>query len=184
MAQQSFRAQRVLRHPMLRADICDLATPSTMNHSNMLKTIQLAVIALAAVITVGCEPANEKPIPQQTDQVKTGTKETAPGPTDYTFAQKAEFTEMMRTQLAEINQDMDQLAAKIEKSSDEVKAAAKPKLQALREQKEHLNRQLEEAGNTTESTWESFKTGTGKAFDALKEGFKESRQWVSEKIAP
>ena len=61
---------------------------------------------------------------------------------DYTFAQKAEFTEKMQGQLAEINKDLDQLAAKIEKSSDAVKAEAKPKLQALRDQAAKLNKQL------------------------------------------
>ena len=53
---------------------------------------------------------------------------------DYTYAQKTEFVETMQAQLAEINRDLDQLAAKIEKSSDAVKAEAKPKLQALRDQ--------------------------------------------------
>jgi len=156
-----------------------------MNHSIIMKSTQLAIIAMAtAAFAVGCTPANEESTAQQIEQVKTETKDAAQDVKNYTFAQKAEFTEMMRTQLAEINQDMDQLAAKIEKSSDEVKAAAKPKLEALREQREHLNKLLEDAGNTTESTWESFKSGTSKAFDALKVGFKESRQWVSEKIAP
>ena len=155
-----------------------------MNQSNIMKSIQLAVIAMAAAFTAGCEPSNEKPATQRTEPAKTETKKTAQDLKDYTFAQKAEFTALMRTQLAEINQDMDELTAKIEKSSDEVKAAAKPKLQALHEQRDHLNQQLEDAGNATESTWESFKSGTSKAFDALKEGFKESRQWISEKIAP
>jgi hypothetical protein len=38
--------------------------------------------------------------------------------------------------------------------------------------------------NATESTWESVKSGTRKAYEALKEGFQQSRQWVSDKIAP
>ncbi len=64
---------------------------------------------------------------------------------DYTFAQKAEFAEKMQGQLASINKDLDQLAAKIENSSDAVKAEAKPKLQALRDQAAQLNKQLDEA---------------------------------------
>jgi len=47
-----------------------------------------------------------------------------------------------------LNQDLDQLAAKIEKSSEAVKAAAKPKLQALREQAAKLNQQLASAPPT------------------------------------
>lgn len=51
---------------------------------------------------------------------------------DYTFAQKTEFAEKCRA-LAAINADLDQLAAKIEKSSAATQAEARPKLQALRE---------------------------------------------------
>ena len=73
---------------------------------------------------------------------------------DYTFAQKAEFIEKMHSQLTEINWDLDQLAAKIEKSGDATKAEANPGLQALRDE-------------TTQ----------------LMESFQLARQWWSEKIA-
>ena len=59
---------------------------------------------------------------------------------DSTFAQKPEFTERVKSQLAEINQSLDQLEAKIEKSSHAAKAAAKPKLQALREKANQLKK--------------------------------------------
>jgi uncharacterized coiled-coil DUF342 family protein len=90
----------------------------------------------------------------------------------------------MQVQLDALNQDLDQLAAKIEKASDAVKAEAKPKLQALRDQTAQLNKQLDEAKNATESTWDSVKSGFKKAYEASKEGFQQARQWVSDKIAP
>ena len=148
-----------------------------MKHSSLI----IAFLAVAA-FAVGCK--KEETTSQQLDKAKTETKAAAQDMKDYTFAQKAEFTEKMRSQLAEINKDLDQLGAKIEKSSDAVKAEAKPKLQALREQTAQLNKQLDEARNATESTWDSVKSGTRKAYDAVKEGFQQSRQWVSEKIAP
>ncbi len=40
------------------------------------------------------------------------------------------------------------------------------------------------AKNATESTWDSVKSGFQKAYDATKDGFNQSRQWVSDKIAP
>ena len=103
---------------------------------------------------------------------------------DYTYAQKTAFVEKMQAQLAALNADLDQLSAKVEKSSDAVKAEAKPKLQALRDQMAQLNKQLDEARNATESTWDSVKGGFKKAYEASKEGFQEARQWVSDKIAP
>ena len=64
------------------------------------------------------------------------------------------------------------------------KAEAKPKLQALREQTAKLNKQLDEAKNATESTWNDVKAGVKKGWGELKDGFQQARQWVSEKIAP
>jgi hypothetical protein len=43
---------------------------------------------------------------------------------------------------------------------------------------------LQNVRNATESTWDSVKATSKKAFDSLKAGFQQSRQWVSDKIAP
>ena len=145
------------------------------------KPLVLTLLSVTA-FAVGCD--REPTTSQQVDKVKTETKEAAQDMKDYTFAQKAEFTEKMQSQLNDINKDLDQLAAKIEKSSDAVKAEAQPKLQALRDQTAGMNKQLDEVKNATESTWESVQSGARKAYDALKDGFQQSRQWVSDKIAP
>ena len=136
----------------------------------------------AAVLATGCD--KEKTTAQQMDKVQIETKQAAADMKDYTFAQKDEFVKYMQGQLTALNQDLDKLSAKIESSSDAVKAEAKPKLQALREQATKLNQQLADASNATESTWDSVKAGTKKAYDAVEKGFMDSRQWVSEKIAP
>lgn len=145
------------------------------------QTFNLTLLAIA-VFAVGCN--REQTASQQTEQIQTETKEAAQDLKDYTFAQKTEFTQKMKGQLAEINRDLDQLAIKIEKSTDATKAEAKPKLQALRDQAAQLTRQLDEVGNATESTWDSVKATSRKAYSDLKDGFNQSRQWVSDKIAP
>lgn len=136
----------------------------------------------AAAFAVGCN--REKPASEQIDSVKTETKEAAQDMKDYTYAQKTEFVEKMQVGLTEINQDLEKLSAKIEKSSDAAKAEANPKLQALREQTAKLSKQLDEAKNATESTWDSVKAGFKKGYSELKDGFQQARHWVSEKIAP
>jgi len=148
-----------------------------------MKHTQLAIAFLAVTaFVVGCN--KERSTSEQLDKVQTETKEAAQDMKDYTVAQKAEFVAKMQGQLDEINRDLDQLAAKIEKASDAAKAEAQPKLQALRDQTARLTKQLDEAKNATESTWDDVKAGFSKGYSELKDGFQQARQWVSDKIAP
>ena len=146
---------------------------------NMLLLISLLS---AANFLAGCD--KEKTTAQQLETVKTETKQAAQDMKDYTFAQKDEFVKYMQGQLTTLNQDLDKLSAKIDSSSDAIKAEAKPKLQALRDQAAKLNQQLADDSNATETTWESVKAATQKAYDALANSFTEARQWMSDKIAP
>jgi len=148
-----------------------------------MKKITLLVSLLsAAAFVVGCD--QDKTASQQMDQVKTETKQAASNMKDYTFAEKDEFVKYMQGQLATLNADLDTLSAKIDSSSDAIKAEAKPKLQALRDQAAKLNQQLTDDSNATASTWDSVKAGTQKAYDAMAAGCDDARQWVSDKIKP
>ena len=101
------------------------------------KTLAIAFLSVAG-FSVGCN--KEDTTSQQLDKVQAKTEEAAHEMKDYTFAQKAEFTAKMQSQLTELNRELDQLGARIEKSTDAVKAEAKPKFQALRDQTAGLNR--------------------------------------------
>lgn len=156
-----------------------------MKHQYLLITL-----LCAAALAVGCD-RSEKPTTETSeatakrfDKVKTDTKEAAQDMKDYAYAQKSEFVGKMQVELDEINRDLEQLTAKIEKSSDAAKAEAKPKLQALRDQTAKLTKQLDEAKNASESTWDEVKTGFKQGYGELKDGFQQARQWVSDKIAP
>jgi chromosome segregation ATPase len=150
-----------------------------------MKNTSLAITFLAvAAFAVGCKPAEDTSTAGQLDKVKSETKADAQAMKDYTFAQKAEFVAQMQGQVDALNKDLDQLSAKIDKSSDAVKADAKPKLQALRDQAAQMNKKLDEARNATESTWDSVKAASQKTWDGLKDDFQKARQWASDKIAP
>jgi chromosome segregation ATPase len=150
-----------------------------------MKNTLLAITFLAiAAFAVGCKPSEDSSTSQQLDKVKTETKADAQEMKDYAYAQRSEFVTAMQGQLDALNKDIDALSAKIENSSDAVKADAKPKLQALRDEAAGLNKQLDEARNATESTWDSVKAGTKKAYNGLKDDFQQARQWASDKIAP
>ena len=148
-----------------------------MKHQTLLITC-LATAAFA----VGC--TKEKTPAQQIETIKAETKAAAQDLKDYTYAQKSEFVKTMQNQLTALDQDLDTLSAKIEKSSDAVKAEAKPKLQSLRDQASQLQKQLDNVKDSTESTWDSVKASSQKAWDSLKEGVVSARQWTADKIAP
>jgi len=140
--------------------------------------------AATAIIISSCKPSDEKSTAAQFDKLTEETKAATEEIRNYSYSQKNEFVTKMQTQLARINRDLDELSAKIEKSSEATKAEWKPKLQALRHQSDRLKRQLDEARNATESTWDEVKAGSKKAYGELKDGFQRARQWVSDKIAP
>jgi flagellar motility protein MotE (MotC chaperone) len=148
-----------------------------------MKFKMLGITLLSVVVfAVGC---NQEPTTaQQIDKAQTETATAARDMKDYAFAQKAEFVTKMQGQLDALNKDLDQLSARIETASDTIKADAKPKLQALRDQSAGLTKQLDNVRNATESTWDSVKATAEKAFDSTKDGFQQARQWLSDKIQP
>lgn len=149
----------------------------------IMKNMTLAFTLLSAfVFAAGCN--KEQTTSEQLDKAQAETRQAAQDMKDYTYAQKSAFVETMEGQLAALNRDLDQLAAKVETSSDAVKAEAKPKLQVLRDQTAQLNKRLDEVKNATESTWDSVKSGFNKAYESSKDGFIQARQWVSDKVAP
>lgn len=144
------------------------------------------IFFLSGLVVAVCLAGCNKPetTSQKIDQLQAETKAAGQDLNDYTFAQKSAFTEKLKAQLAEINRELDQLSAKVETFSAAAKAEAQPKLQALRDKASQLGKQVDAAENATESTWDSVKTGSKKAYDELKDGFNQARHWVSEKIAP
>jgi len=148
-----------------------------------MKRHKLVISFLSTVaFAVGCD--QEGTISQRFDKVQTNSEAAAQDMKDYTYAQKSAFVAKMQTELAALNRDLDQLSAKVEKSSAAGKAEAKPKLQALRDQADKLNQQLDKAKSATESSWDDVKAGSKKAYNELADGFQQARQWVSDKIAP
>jgi ElaB/YqjD/DUF883 family membrane-anchored ribosome-binding protein len=148
-----------------------------MKHKYLLVTI-----LAGSVLAAGCK--KEPTTSEQLDKVQAETKAAAQDMKDFTYAQKSAFVETMQAQLSALNRDLDQLSAKVEKSTGSAKEEAKPKLQALRDQANKLNQQLDKAKNATESTWDDVKAGSKKAYNELSDSFQQARQWVSDKISP
>jgi chromosome segregation ATPase len=159
-------------------------TPSGREDSKMQNIKHTHCVLFVCVLAFAAACNRQPTAGQQLDKIQSETKAAANDMKDYSFAQKNEFVSKMQGQLDALNQELDQLSARIEKSSEPVKAEAKPKLQAMRAEVAQLGKQLDELRNSTESTWDSVKAASQKTFASVKGGFQQSRQWLSDKIAP
>jgi len=157
-----------------------------------MKTTQLAIACLATLtMMIGCRPPSETPVteigPTSERQIVPVNQPATEGTrtmNDYTYAQRADYVAIRQAELNEINQQLDQLADRIENASAATKTDATPKLQALREQVAKLNAHLEDAKNASESTWDTVKENVNQGYSDMKVGFDQIRSWLSDKIAP
>ena len=94
----------------------------------------------------------------------------------YAYGQRERFVESMEAELAEINRRIDALAIRIERSSEEAKAAATPRLNELRDQADLLEARIDEVRGASASTWETVKANTRETYEKLKDSFDEARQ--------
>ena len=159
----------------------------------MKHTILVISFLLVAAFAVGCKKTDGKSAAEtkhrenaaeQLDKAKTETKEAAQAKQDYAYAQKAEFVDKMKKELVDIQEELDRLSAKVERSSGAAKADAKAKLEVVREKWAQAKKQLDQAESATESTWNDMKDGFKKLYSELRESFDKTRQWLSDTIEP
>jgi hypothetical protein len=147
-----------------------------------MKNKILAVTFLSAVI-LATGIASGQTASQGPDNDKSETKTTTQDVKDYTFAEKAKFTEEMKRQLAAINRDIEKLDAKIANDDAEAREKAKPELHALHVKADRLGKQIDAAKDATESNWDRVKADSRKSYNELKDGVNRAHRWVSDKLA-
>ena len=157
-------------------------------------------LAVALAANIGCTsttppatpatPGSSAPVStpgtttQHIEDIKQDAKALNQELDEYTFNQKTEYAARMKTQLDEVQAELDQMNAKIEAANEATRAEYRPKVQALRDQLAKLHLQLDKARESDASTWNDVKKGMRSGYQDLKDGVKTSRQWLSEKIAP
>lgn len=94
---------------------------------------------------------------------------------DYSYKEKDKFASKLKKELSEIN-------AEIERAGRDMKAEAKPRIEKLKDKARNLDVEIEKVENATEETWNDIKAGSRKAFEEIKAGFRDAREWTAEKI--
>jgi hypothetical protein len=103
---------------------------------------------------------------------------------DFAYEQKDEFVRTMKTELNKVNMELKELETNAKNLKKDALSESKQKIQALRDKAVQLNKQIEKAGNATESTWDGVKNDFNKSYGELKDSIGQARTWMSEKIAP
>jgi DNA anti-recombination protein RmuC len=130
----------------------------------------------AAAFAMGC--SKETTTTTQIEKIQEKTEATAQDMKEYTYAQRAQYADDMRAQLAAQDREMEQLSIRVEKANEAARNEDRPKLQALRDQRARMNKQLDDIKDASESNWNSVKADSRKAFADMKDGFNRSRQWI------
>lgn len=152
-----------------------------------MKNKFIIISLFAALLSAGCSQTADKSnstVAESVDSAQNKAKDAATDLKIYTYEKKSEFVGVMNKQLVDLEKNIGELSDKIEKSSDKVKAEAKPKLAALKEQATALKLQIAEIAKATPTTWDGIKADSDKAYNSLKNGVSQSRQWLADKIAP
>jgi cytochrome c556 len=95
---------------------------------------------------------------------------------------KEEFKAFASKQIDDVSEKLDQLKAKKDEVSGELKVKYADTIVDLKEKKTHLKTKFEALEHASEDKWEEVKTAFSNANDSFKEGFsKISQIWKKEK---
>ena len=145
----------------------------------MIKSSTILITFLAvATFAVGCD--QQKPSAEPTTTIVSDSL-LAVDLENLTTEQKTNYVQTMFSELTALDEELAKLAAKVDISTDALKAEATPMLRALREKITHLKQQLVAV---TPATWANAQAEARETYASMTNGFTEARRWVSEKISP
>jgi hypothetical protein len=116
--------------------------------------------------------------------VRSETRDAADALRDYGYAQRIEFVDGMRQDMAEVRRELDAYATDVERAGENARAEAREKLRDLNQKAQDLERRLGQLGNASEQQWEETKDSFRDAYEDFRESLRESREWLSDKIEP
>lgn len=155
------------------------------SNNGTLKTIMhMGLYGVVTATAVAVIYKNRKSISKVLNQFRGTTKSVGKEVKEYAYEQKDEFVREIRDQLNELNQEVEKISTLIETSADKLKTKTnyKPKLDKLNGQIAKMHQRLDDAKNSTESTWNQIQEDSKETFESVKESVKAAGQWVDKKV--
>jgi hypothetical protein len=122
------------------------------------------------------------PDPEPVGQLGQQVKDTAPATRDYAYSERTQYFEMMEGNLAQIRQDLEGLLKRAQRAGSDVKAEAKPKVEALQNDADRVDAELNQVKNATALTWDDIKASIDKSELNLEESLGLTYLWLNERI--
>ena len=139
----------------------------------------VAALLMAAGLATGC---SKEPAVASRSGPAAPAASGSPSTEDYVYARKAEYVARMKADLQLMEAELNRMAAKVDGLQDADKRQAR--VDALRGRWAKAKHELELAEDATSETWDGVKTGFRQSYGELKDSVDETREWMSEKIAP
>lgn len=128
------------------------------------------------MVLLGCEKTESKKVTIETPSANKTVE------VEYSYKEKPKFVEKLKGELNDLNAQMKDLGTKMSDSTESAREKMRPKYEALKEKSKNLDVQLEKVQNATEDTWNDVKAGAQRAFDEVKDGFRDAKNWVADKL--
>jgi predicted nucleic acid-binding Zn-ribbon protein len=101
---------------------------------------------------------------------------------DVSYSDRSNFVSKMKSELNDVNGEIQRLSTKTSNATDNASAEAKSRLEALKDKSKDLNVQIEKVQNATESTWADVKASSQKAMDQAKDSLRSAKDWTAQKL--
>lgn len=132
--------------------------------------IGVAILLLLAGLTVKAEAA--KP---SAEKVKKETVEAVEAAGAYAGEKREEFAKRMKTNIEEVNREIEALKHDTKTASKEAKAAAEARITKLEKQRDDLVKKYETFEKSTDKAWTKMKSGLEKAWGEVKSAYTDAK---------
>ena len=147
-----------------------------MKNNMFVRGLLTIMLLLAMGVFTGCgenEQDQGKTEKVSAEDVKEKTMEAYDATKAYTQEQMKAFHEQMKTRLAEYNDDIDKLQAKMEELGEDARVKAEQPMAELRQKRDDVSKKLQELGSSGGNAWEQLKSGIDAAMEDLGNAYKK-----------
>ncbi len=137
----------------------------------------LAAVSVFPVLTLGLAAHAST----SAEKVKKETVEAVDAAGAYAGEKKEEFAARMKTNLDEIDREIQTLKAESEQKSTEARDATKKKIQELHVKRDELRKRYDAFERSTGKAWTRMKTGIEKAWGDVRTAYSEAKSELEAK---